>query len=49
MAAWLWIAAVAAVAGLAWKKLAWLRAPAPLPLPMPLPPAPAAGEERPER
>lgn len=39
MAGWLWIAAAAAVAGLAWKKLAWLRAPAPLP--MPLPPAPA--------
>ena len=39
MAAWLWAAAAAAVAGLAWRKLVWLRAPAPLP--MPLPPAPA--------
>ena len=39
MAAWLWIAVAAAVAGLAWRKLVWLRAPAPLP--MPLPPAPA--------
>ena len=39
MAAWLWTAAAVAVAGLAWKKLAWLRAP--VPLPMPLPPAPA--------
>ena len=39
MAAWLWIALAVAVTGLAWKKLAWLRAP--VPLPMPLPPAPA--------
>ena len=39
MAAWLWTAAAVAVAGLAWKTLAWLRAP--VPLPMPLPPAPA--------
>ena len=39
MAAWLWTAVVVAVAGLAWRKLAWLRAP--VPLPMPLPPAPA--------
>ncbi len=39
MAGWLWIAAIVAVAGLAWRKLAWLRAP--VPLPMPLPPAPA--------
>ena len=38
MAAWLWIAATVAVAGLAWRILAWLRAP--VPLPMPLPPAP---------
>ena len=39
MAAWLWIAAVVAAAGLTWRVLAWLRAP--VPLPMPLPPAPA--------
>ena len=39
MAAWLWTAAAVAVAGLAWRVLAWLRAP--VPLPMPLPPAPA--------
>ena len=39
MAAWLWAATVVAVAGLAWRKLVWLRAP--VPLPMPLPPAPA--------
>ena len=39
LSAWLWAAAVVAVAGLAWKKIAWLRAP--VPLPMPLPPAPA--------
>ena len=39
MAAWLWAAAAVAVAGLAWRKLVWLRAP--VPLPMPLPPAPA--------
>ncbi len=39
MAVWLWTAAAVAVAGLAWKTAAWLRAP--VPLPMPLPPAPA--------
>ena len=39
MAAWLWAAAAVAVAGLAWRIFAWLRAP--VPLPMPLPPAPA--------
>ena len=39
MAAWLWIAAVVAAAGLAWRMLVWLHAP--VPLPMPLPPAPA--------
>ena len=39
MAAWLWTAAAVAVAGIAWKALAWVRAP--VPLPMPLPPAPA--------
>ena len=39
MAAWLWIAAVVASVGLAWRVLAWLRAP--VLLPMPLPPAPA--------
>ena len=39
MASWLWASAAVAVAGLAWKNLAWLRAP--VPLPMPLPPAPA--------
>ena len=39
MAAWLWIAAVVAAAGLAWKTVAWVRAP--VPLPMPLPPAPS--------
>ena len=39
MAGWLWTAAAVAVAGLAWKTAAWLRAP--VPLPMPLPPAPA--------
>ena len=39
MAAWLWTAAAVAVAGLAWRILAWLRAP--VPLPMPLPPSPA--------
>ena len=39
MAAWIWFAAVVAAAGLAWKTVAWVRAP--VPLPMPLPPAPA--------
>ena len=39
MAAWLWAAALVAVAGLACRTVAWVRAP--VPLPMPLPPAPA--------
>ena len=39
MAFWLWACAAVAVAGLAWKNLAWLRVP--VPLPMPLPPVPA--------
>lgn len=39
MAGWLWTAAALAVAGLAWKKLVYLRGP--VPLPMPLTPAPA--------
>ena len=39
MAAWLWSAAVIAVTGLAWRMLAWLRAPVPLPMPLPTAPA----------
>ena len=39
MAAWLWLAVIAAATGLAWRTVGWLRAP--VPLPMPLPPAPA--------
>ena len=39
MAVWLWVAVIVAVAGLAWRTFAWLRAP--VPLPMPLPPSPA--------
>ena len=39
MAAWLWLAAIVAVTGLAWKTAGWVRAS--VPLPMPLPSAPS--------
>ena len=47
MAVWLWVAVIVAVAGLAWRTFAWLRAPVPLPMPLPPVPGDLAGSRAP--